>query len=106
MGHLAEYKPYVIGWGNLDVLLALFAFFPIRSRRRDDDWSDRLNRMYTTTLLMVFAFVASAQMLIGNPITCWVPAEFHRSHILFTNNYCWLQNTYYLPFDKYIPKEG
>ncbi len=31
---------------------------------------------------------------------------FPESHTKYTNNYCWVRNTYYLPFDEDVPKEG
>ena len=43
--------------------------------------------------------------IAGDPIKCWVPQHFTGSHTKFTNAYCWVKNTYYLPFDEYIPDE-
>ena len=42
----------------------------------------------------------------GDPINCWCPAHFSGNWEEYTNNYCWVRNTYYLPFDNYIPKEA
>ena len=44
-------------------------------------------------------------LFAGDPIKCWVPQHFTGSHTKFTNAYCWVKNTYYLPFDEYIPDE-
>ena len=43
--------------------------------------------------------------IAGEPINCWVPAHFTGNHEEYTNSYCWIRNTYYLPFEEYIPKE-
>ena len=70
----------------------------------DDDSSDKLSHKYTTALLIIFAVVVSTKQYVGNPIDCWVPAHFSGSWEEYTNSYCWIKNTYYLPFEDYIPK--
>ena len=70
----------------------------------DDDSSDKLSHKYTTAMLIIFAVVVSTKQYVGNPIDCWVPAHFSGSWEEYTNSYCWIKNTYYLPFEDYIPK--
>ena len=74
------------------------------SNKHDDDLSDRLNSRYTVLILVVFTIVVSSQLYIGKPITCWCPKEFSGSWTKYTNNYCWVKNTYYLPLDEAIPR--
>jgi len=50
--------------------------------------------------------VVSVQIYVGDPITCWAPKHFTDNHIKYTNSYCWIRNTYYLPFEEEIPKAG
>ncbi|XP_013415376.1 innexin unc-9 [Lingula anatina] len=71
--------------------------------RRDDDFYDRLSHRYTALFLMVFAVLVSTQQYVGSPIICWTPANFISNYVSYTNNYCWISNTYYMPFEERIP---
>ena len=73
--------------------------------RRDDDLSDRLSSRYTVMLLVVFAIAISLTQWMGKPIVCWVPKHFSGSWTKYANSFCWVNNTYYLPFHEYIPRE-
>ena len=68
-----------------------------------DSHTDRLNCSYTVFVLLLFALLVTTRQLAGDPISCWCPAEFPDSQVEFTNQVCWVQNTYYLPYDKDIP---
>ncbi|CAD5126052.1 unnamed protein product [Dimorphilus gyrociliatus] len=74
--------------------------------KRDDDWADRLSSRYTVAIIVAFAIIVSGQQyFIGKPLNCWEPKHFTGSHKKYMNSYCWVKNTYYLPFDDYIPRE-
>ncbi len=45
----------------------------------DDDWSDRLNWYYTTTLLIILSLLISYKSFSARPIECWLPYEFKGS---------------------------
>ncbi len=76
----------------------------VPEHRNDDDFVDRLNNRYTVMVIVVFAIVVTSQLYTGTPITCWADKHFTGNHIKYTNSYCWVRNTYYLPFEEEIPK--
>ncbi|OAF70141.1 hypothetical protein A3Q56_02040 [Intoshia linei] len=89
----------------MDKLMGMLGGSPNIKPRYDDDVVDRLHRNFTVCLLVVFAVVVSSKQYVGDPINCWVPAHFTGNHEDYTNTYCWVKNTYYLPFDENIPKD-
>jgi len=69
----------------------------------DDEHADRLNHRYTVGILMIFAVLATGAPIAFNRITCWVPAQFVGAYSTYTNNYCWISNTYYIPSNVTVP---
>jgi len=69
----------------------------------DDDFADRLSSRYTVVLLVTFAALVCMNQYVRNPITCWAPVHFSGAHTRFTTNYCWIKNTYYLPWEQEVP---
>ncbi|XP_063711190.1 innexin unc-9-like isoform X2 [Symsagittifera roscoffensis] len=65
----------------------------------DGDFGDRLNHRYTPILLILFAILASTKQYVGEPINCWVPQSFSSAWTTYTNQMCWVSNTYYLPLN-------
>ena len=60
----------------------------------DDDFADRLSHRYTVVLLLIFCILVGSSQFVGNPIQCWAPAHFSGSMTAYTNNICWIANTY------------
>jgi hypothetical protein len=77
-----------------------------RSLRDDDFLSDRLHHRYTVAALVLFCVLISTSQYAGDPINCWVPAQFTGSFETYTNRLCWLQNTYYVDENHEIPDKA
>ncbi|CAF1984910.1 unnamed protein product [Rotaria magnacalcarata] len=69
----------------------------------DDDHADRLNHRYCVGFLLICASIATGAPFIFERITCWVPAQFVGAYTKYTNSYCWISNTYYVPSNTTIP---
>lgn len=70
----------------------------------DDDFYDRISRRYSVVLLIIFAVLVSTKQYVGEPIACFCPAHFTGTHVEYTNNICWISNTYFVSFDRLLPK--
>ncbi len=62
-----------------------------------DFFSDRLNHRWTVGIFMTFCLLVVSNQYVGNSISCWVPAQFTSAMTTYTNNVCWISNTYHLP---------
>lgn len=88
----------------MDRLVGLITSASKTRGSNDDDFADRLSSRYTVVLLVVFAILVSMNQYVRNPITCWAPKHFTGAHSKYTTNYCWIRNTYYLPWDAPLPR--
>ena len=88
---------------KLDKIVAVIGSLPRLIQHRDDDFSDRLSYWYTTAVLVFFSVIVTSKQFVGDAINCWVPAHFTSNHEEYANNFCWVRNTYYQPFDEFVP---
>ena len=83
------------------------AFSSLKSiaKRKDDDWSDKINHLYTVAILVVCALVVTMGQYVGDRrIECWTPAHFSGTWDGYTNDYCWVQNTYRIAWEESLPR--
>lgn len=72
------------------------------NKRRFDDVTDRLNYVFTSVLLLIFASVITSKEQFGSPIKCWVPAQFRASWDPYVENLCYVSSTYFLPYNQSV----
>lgn len=77
----------------------------IRIELSDDTFVHVLNRKVCVVSLIILALLVCAKQYVGDPIQCWCPAEFMKFHVSYANSYCWIKNTYGVPFDEILPVE-
>ena len=71
------------------------------------DWVDHLNYYVTFYLLGFFAVALASKQYFGTPIQCWAPSEFKKGWIEYAEDYCFIANSYHVPFDQFhLPKRG
>ncbi|CAL1530371.1 unnamed protein product [Lymnaea stagnalis] len=70
---------------------------------RDDDGVDQLHHFGTVALFAAFAALIGMNQYVGDPIHCWVPAQFPGHHTAYAENLCWISQMYYVPIDEEIP---
>lgn len=54
----------------------------------DDDCIDRLNYAYTSGFFVILILVIGAKQYVGEPLQCWMNAEFKGSWEKYIENYC------------------
>ncbi|KAL3118913.1 hypothetical protein niasHT_004844 [Heterodera trifolii] len=69
------------------------------------DSVDWLNYYCSSILLAFFALAISAKQYFGQAINCWVPNEFKGSWEKYAEDYCFVANSYYVPFDMEVPSD-
>lgn len=75
-------------------------------RCSDDDFIDRINRLYTPLILTIFTIVICAKSyIVGEPLQCWVPIHFSGGWEKYSESWCYIKNTYYVPSTQEVPSE-
>nr|CDP94486.1 BMA-INX-5, isoform b [Brugia malayi] len=72
---------------------------------QSNDIIDRLNYQYTALIIALTAFTLAATQYVGKPIQCWVPAQFTGAWEKYTETYCFIKGSYYMPLESEIPHE-
>ncbi|KAI0215138.1 Innexin unc-7 [Lamellibrachia satsuma] len=85
-------------------ILTLIFSLPETKWSKDDDFADRMSCRYSVVILVILALTLSVSDVVREPITCWAPPHFADSHEKYANSYCWVRNTYYLPWNDEIPR--
>ncbi|KAG5445726.1 Innexin unc-7 [Clonorchis sinensis] len=74
--------------------------------RSDDDFIDRVNHSYSTTILMLCTLIVLSRQFIGKPMSCWTPNEFTGAQEEYATMLCWVTSTYFIsPKEPAIPPD-
>ena len=87
----------------MDRLVRIVSLTSVTRGNDYDDFADRLSSRYTVVILVSFAVLVGMNQYVRNPITCWTPNHFSGAHSRYTVRYCWVRNTYYLPWTSQFP---
>ncbi|VDK44459.1 unnamed protein product [Anisakis simplex] len=75
------------------------SFLRIFSPTTYDDRIDRLNYFYALNETII------TDRYVGSPIQCWMPMEFKGGWEQYAEDYCFIQNTYWVHFDNPVPED-
>ncbi|MCP9263136.1 Innexin [Dirofilaria immitis] len=91
----------------VDTMIGVIAPYLAKFHRsyQSNDIIDRLNYQYTALIIVLTAFTLAATQYVGKPIQCWVPAQFTGAWEKYTETYCFIKGSYYMPLDTEIPYE-
>jgi hypothetical protein len=90
---------------DLFATVSRLPFSVLGPHRSDTSTVDRLNYKYTVIILVIFSIIVSNKQFSSDHIACWVPGHFTRSYEVYSNNICWVSNTYYVATAETLPLE-
>uniref|UniRef100_A0AC35U1P5 Innexin n=1 Tax=Rhabditophanes sp. KR3021 TaxID=114890 RepID=A0AC35U1P5_9BILA len=61
---------------------------------RLDDFSDRINYIYTGTILLTLALFLGSKQTFGTPLTCFTDSHYLGAWTKYVNNYCYVTGTF------------
>lgn len=62
-------------------------------KEHDDDVVDRVIYATTVYILSFFAILIMAKQYVGEPLQCWIPAEYPGPWEKYIENFCFVENT-------------
>ncbi|OWF42364.1 innexin unc-9-like [Mizuhopecten yessoensis] len=69
----------------------------------DDTFVQQTNRKLCLAFLITLSVLVCGRQYVGEPITCFCPAQFEKFHVAYTNSFCWINNNYAVPFNEILP---
>ncbi|CAJ0587513.1 unnamed protein product, partial [Mesorhabditis spiculigera] len=64
-----------------------------------------IHSFFTCNLLIGLAVLVSWKQFGGKPIECMVPTDFTSAWVQYAENFCWSQDTYFVPLTEHVPTD-
>ncbi|ETN73110.1 S25 ribosomal protein [Necator americanus] len=71
---------------------------PYSNERGAQDFIACMHSFVTCNILVGLAVLVSWKQFGGKPIECMVPSDFTSAWVQYAENFCWSQDTYFIPF--------
>ncbi|KAF8384808.1 inx-10 [Pristionchus pacificus] len=84
------------------VLAATLSMLRYIGGSEDRDFVDRLHSYFTCNILIALSIMVSFKQFGGKPVECLVPDMFSSAWEQYAENYCWAQDTYFVPEGKAV----
>ncbi|XP_041374986.1 innexin unc-9-like isoform X2 [Gigantopelta aegis] len=89
----------------LGSMIEAFSKLALSKGAQDDDGIDQMHHLASVGIFLAFAAFSGAKNYVGDPIHCWNPAQFTKSHTKYAENYCFISHMYNVPMDEPIQVE-
>uniref|UniRef100_A0A914ZHS1 Innexin n=2 Tax=Parascaris univalens TaxID=6257 RepID=A0A914ZHS1_PARUN len=81
----------------MSFILRIFTAVPYSNKPIVKDVVASLHSYFTCNMLIAFAILLSFKHFAGRPMECMIPSGFNSAWEQYTENYCWAQDTYFVP---------
>uniref|UniRef100_A0A914IDM9 Uncharacterized protein n=1 Tax=Globodera rostochiensis TaxID=31243 RepID=A0A914IDM9_GLORO len=80
----------------------------LSEKRADEDIVDRVNNSVTPSVLLSCAIIVFAKEYgpVSELMYCWSQAEFNSEWMEYVHDFCFVESTYYVPFNNTVPVLG
>ncbi|VDD93962.1 unnamed protein product [Enterobius vermicularis] len=86
----------------MSIVWQVVSSIPYNNRPVAKDLVASLHSYFTSNLLIAFAIIISFKHFGGRPMECMLPVGFNGAWEDYAENYCWAQDTYFVPPEQFV----